>query len=160
MAKKSKPPGINLESLRKAIRDNGLSAKKLEKATGVPQSTITRFLAGTDLTLGTAEKLATFLANWKKPPPAPTTHIAEALRAAIRESGQSADEIAKATGVSKPTITRFVQGRDIRLSRAEKIAVHLGLELTLSTGKASRASKPKKLYSVADLGIVKDGELT
>ena len=160
MAKKSKPTGINLESLRKAIRNNGLSAKKLEEATGVPQSTITRFLAGTDLTLTTAEKLATFLANWREPPPTPTTHIAEALRASIRASGQSADEIAEATGVSQPTMTRFVQGRDIRLSRAEKIAVHLGLELTLSTGKASRASTPKKLYSEADLGIVKDGELT
>lgn len=160
MAKKPKPPGINLESLRKAILDNGLSATKLEKATGVPQSTITRFLTGSDMKLSTAEKLATFLANWREPPPTPTTHIAAALRAAIRESGQSADEIAEATGVSQATMTRFIQGRDIRLSRAEKIAVHLGLELTLSTGKASRASKPKKLYSEADLGIVKDGELT
>ena len=160
MAKKSKPSGINLESLRKAIRDGGLSAKKLEKATGVPQATITRFLAGTDMNLSTAEKLATFLANWREPPPTPTTHIAEALRAAIRESGQSADEIAEATGVSQPTMTRFMQGRDIRLSRAEKIAVHLGLEMTLRTGKASRASKPKKLYSDVDLGIVKDDKLT
>jgi len=57
-------------------------------------------------------------------------------------------------------MTRFMPGRDIPLSRAERIAVHLGLEVTLRTGKASRASKPKKLYSEADLGIVKDDKLT
>ena len=160
MAKKSKPSALNFQSLRKAIRDSGLSAHAMAKATGVPYSTITRFLAGADMRLSTAENLASFLANWQEPPPPPTTDIAEVLRAAIQESGQSADEIAKATGVSQPTITRFMQGRDMRLSRAAKIAGHLGLELTLSTGKASRASKPKKLYSEADLGIVKVGKLS
>ena len=77
----------------------------------------------------------------------------------VVESG-SIRAAARKLGVSQPTITRFMQGRDIRLSRAEKIAVHLGLEVTLRTGKASRASKPKKLYSEADLGIVKDDKLT
>jgi transcriptional regulator with XRE-family HTH domain len=143
MAEKSKLSGINLESLRKAIRDSCLSAKKIEKATGLPRSTIARFLAETDLSLSTAKKLATFLANGREPP-APTIHIAEALRAAIRDSGHSADAIAEATSVSQSTVTRFMQGRDIRLSRAAKIAVHLGLEVTLRPSKASRASKPKR----------------
>ena len=55
--------------------------------------------------------------------------MATTLRKAIWNSGQSATAIAKATGVPQPTITRFLAGADIRLSRAEKIAKHLGLKL-------------------------------
>jgi plasmid maintenance system antidote protein VapI len=55
--------------------------------------------------------------------------MAEILRAAIVNSGQSANEIAKATGVPQPTITRFLAGADMRVSRASKIAAYLGLEL-------------------------------
>jgi plasmid maintenance system antidote protein VapI len=55
--------------------------------------------------------------------------LAAVLRNAILKSGQSANAIAKATGVPQPTITRFLAGRDIRISKAEKIAKHLGLEL-------------------------------
>ena len=56
-------------------------------------------------------------------------HIAAILREAIASSGKSANEIAKATGVPQPTITRFLAGADMRLSRAEKIADYLRLEL-------------------------------
>lgn len=55
--------------------------------------------------------------------------LANALKAAIIASGKSANEIAKATEIPQPTITRFLQGADMRLSRAEKIAQYLGLEL-------------------------------
>lgn len=58
--------------------------------------------------------------------------MADSLREAISKSGQSANEIARATGVPQPTITRFLQGADMRLSRAEKIASYLGLELRKS----------------------------
>lgn len=55
--------------------------------------------------------------------------IAEQLRAAIQASGQSANEIAKATGVSQPTISRFLRGEDMGIHRAAIIAKYLGLEL-------------------------------
>lgn len=55
--------------------------------------------------------------------------MAETLRAAIVNSGKSANEIAKETGVPQPTITRFLAGADMRVSRASKIAAYLGLEL-------------------------------
>lgn len=49
------------DALRDAIRKSGLSAHKLAKETGVPQPTITRFLAGADMKLVTAEKIAAYL---------------------------------------------------------------------------------------------------
>lgn len=55
--------------------------------------------------------------------------LADTLRNAIRNSGESANVIAKATGVPQPTITRFLAGADMKLATAEKIAAHLGLEL-------------------------------
>jgi plasmid maintenance system antidote protein VapI len=55
--------------------------------------------------------------------------MAELLRAAIRRSGLSANRLAKATHVSQPTITIFLNGKDIRLKTAQKLADYLGLEL-------------------------------
>ena len=47
--------------LRRAIAGCGLSANQLARRTGVPQPTITRFLAGADMKLSTAERLAAHL---------------------------------------------------------------------------------------------------
>lgn len=55
--------------------------------------------------------------------------LADALRDAIRKSGMTALELAQKTGVPQPTITRFLHGRDMRLSRAQKLAAYFGLEL-------------------------------
>jgi predicted transcriptional regulator len=55
--------------------------------------------------------------------------MANRLRKAINESGLSAHALAKATGVPQPTITRFLNGADMRLSNADNIASFLGLEL-------------------------------
>lgn len=55
--------------------------------------------------------------------------IADKLRDAIRQCGQSAHALEKATGVPHPTITRFLAGADMRMSRASKLAAYLGLEL-------------------------------
>lgn len=55
--------------------------------------------------------------------------MADALRAAIRKCGKSANELAKETGVPQPTITRFLAGADMKLSTAEKLASRLGLRL-------------------------------
>jgi len=47
--------------LRRAIAGCGLSANQLAQKCGVPQPTITRFLAGADMKLSTAAKLADYL---------------------------------------------------------------------------------------------------
>ena len=56
--------------------------------------------------------------------------VEDTLRRAIRDCGLSANELAKRTGVSQPAITRFLQGSDMLLSTASKIAAYLGLSLT------------------------------
>lgn len=55
--------------------------------------------------------------------------IADVLRQAIEKCGLSALALSKATGVSQPTITEFLHGKDIRLQTAQKLAKYLGLEL-------------------------------
>ena len=55
--------------------------------------------------------------------------LADKLRAAIRKSGLSANELARQTGVKQTTISGFMRGRDMGIHRASKIAKFLGLEL-------------------------------
>ena len=53
------------------------------------------------------------------------------LLRALKESRQSLYAIAKATGVHKTALGRFVAGKQsLRLDIADKLAKHLGLELT------------------------------
>ena len=48
----------------------------------------------------------------------------------INESGQSLYSIAKATGIHKAALGRFVAGKQsLRLDIADKLAVHFGLTL-------------------------------
>jgi predicted transcriptional regulator len=54
--------------------------------------------------------------------------LAEQLRAAIAETGISANQLAKVVRVSQPTISRFLSGGDIRISVAERLAEHLKLQ--------------------------------
>lgn len=58
-----------------------------------------------------------------------TKDIANKLRAAIVESGYSANEIAKRTGVDQTTVSRFLRGHDMTIHRAAKIAEFLGLDI-------------------------------
>lgn len=55
--------------------------------------------------------------------------IAEQLRDVIQASGQSANQIAKATGIPQTTLSRFLRGEDMSIHRAAIIAAYLGLEL-------------------------------
>ena len=55
--------------------------------------------------------------------------MADILRARIRESGKTLVEIANAAGVPQPRLTVFMQGKDIRLTTAQKLADHFGLML-------------------------------
>lgn len=61
--------------------------------------------------------------------------MADILRNAIRSSGQSANAIARATGVTPPTICRFLSGKDMLLSRADKIAADLEIVFEPRRGK-------------------------
>ena len=59
-----------------------------------------------------------------------TDILARQLRAAIRESGLSGNEIADRSGVSQSIISRFLRDeRTIGLRTASKLAAALGLEL-------------------------------
>lgn len=62
--------------------------------------------------------------------------MANDLRNAVAETGKSANEIAKASGIPQTTLSRFLRGDDMSISRAAKLAAYLGLEL--------KPTKPKK----------------
>jgi plasmid maintenance system antidote protein VapI len=54
----------------------------------------------------------------------------EVLRRTIRESGVTYLALARATGVERASIQRFVDGRtSLRLDKADKLAAYFGLEL-------------------------------
>lgn len=55
--------------------------------------------------------------------------LAEQLRKKIRESGLSANALARESGVPQPMITNFLNGSDIRLETANKLATYFGLRL-------------------------------
>lgn len=62
-------------------------------------------------------------------------NLAEQLRAAIRQSGLSGNQVAYRAGVPQAVVSRFLRGeRSITLNTAAKLAAALGLELR-SKGK-------------------------
>jgi len=62
--------------------------------------------------------------------PAGPGSLSEALRAAIRGSGKSVYQIAKAANVSQIVVSRFLSGeRDIRMQTADRLAESLHLKL-------------------------------
>jgi plasmid maintenance system antidote protein VapI len=54
---------------------------------------------------------------------------ADILRQEIRESGKSANTLAKLTGVKQQRISEFLRGKDIRLDTAQKLFDYFRLEL-------------------------------
>jgi len=69
-------------------------------------------------------------------PPAPPSRrsspgsLSSALQEAIKGSGQSVYQIAKAAGVSQIVVSRFLSGeRDIRMETADRLAAVLGLKV-------------------------------
>jgi plasmid maintenance system antidote protein VapI len=58
--------------------------------------------------------------------------IAESLRQAIRTSGSSVYSLAKETSIPQSMLTRFVNGKDIRLETADRLAKFFGLSLKKS----------------------------
>jgi predicted XRE-type DNA-binding protein len=55
--------------------------------------------------------------------------LADELREAIRRSGLSQNELAKLSGVPQPRVNVFMNGGDMKLRSAGKIAKLLGLTL-------------------------------
>jgi DNA-binding phage protein len=56
--------------------------------------------------------------------------LSSALREAIKGSGQSVYQIAKAAGISQIVVSRFLSGeRDIRMETADRLAAVLGLKV-------------------------------
>ena len=67
----------------------------------------------------------------------PTRAMTELLREALADA-RSLYAVAKATGVQKASLIRFLRGeQSLRLDVADKLAVHLGLEVRRS--KRSRS---------------------
>ena len=61
--------------------------------------------------------------------PKPT--MTDVLKAAIEKSGLTRYRIAKDTGITEPSLCRFMQGvASLRLDKADVLAEYLGLELT------------------------------
>ncbi len=64
----------------------------------------------------------------KSKPKRPT--IADTLRTAIAESGETVYAIAKGTGIAQPVLWRFMAGeRDLTLRTADKLLDYFGLEI-------------------------------
>ena len=68
--------------------------------------------------------------------------LSDQLRTAIKESGLSATALAKECGIPQPMLTRFINGLDVRLATADKLAEHFGLELRPAEAKKTAKKKP------------------
>ena len=55
--------------------------------------------------------------------------VSESLRAAIRESGRTQADIARATGINQSVISRFMAGDGLRSENLDVLAEHFRLVL-------------------------------
>jgi transcriptional regulator with XRE-family HTH domain len=69
--------------------------------------------------------------------------LSEQLRDKIRASGKSANQLAREIGIPQPTITTFLNGSDVRLETANKLAAYFGLRLCDDPPAATAKSKVK-----------------
>ena len=137
------PHGKLSDAIRRAIAGSKQSVRALSKESGVTVGPIGHFLRREgDMKLATAERLSAFLgikvvrgsvgrkSDPKSIPDDPIRPIADALRSAITDSGLSFYALAKRSGVSAPTISRFLSGKrgHIGYKSAFKLANALGLD--------------------------------
>ena len=64
-----------------------------------------------------------------------TEQMAEQLRLKIAGTEVSILALSKLCGVPQPRIHAFMNGKDIRLATAQKLADHFGLVLTVESSK-------------------------
>ncbi len=65
----------------------------------------------------------------------PKKSLADTIRDALANCGKSRKEIAKATGVDEPQLSRFLNGCDLRLETATRLTDYLGLHLVANRGR-------------------------
>jgi transcriptional regulator with XRE-family HTH domain len=72
--------------------------------------------------------------------------MVEQLREAIRDSGQSLNQLAKTCGVGPDRLSRFLRGqRDLTFEAASRVCEALHLELTPQPGRPEpEAAAPKR----------------
>ncbi len=67
-------------------------------------------------------------------------NIAETVRKAIAECGMSRYELAKRTGVSQSTLSRFALGKSsLTLEKLDALASVLGISVTVKRSRRSRS---------------------
>jgi len=70
--------------------------------------------------------------------PCPPETISDQLLDAIHVSGRTIYDLSKAIKIEPDSLYRFIQGSDIRLATAAKLAMELGLELRPIKRKRTR----------------------
>jgi transcriptional regulator with XRE-family HTH domain len=72
----------------------------------------------------------------------------DALRAAVKNSGETRYRIAQETGMTESGLSRFVHGGGLNLASLDRLAGYLGLELvptrTQASGKHFTTAKGQK----------------
>ena len=75
--------------------------------------------------------------------------LGQQLRLAIETSGQSTQALAQATELTAREIDDLRRGEDVKLSVAEKVAAHLGLELLPRAAEELAAQNPATVRQAA-----------
>jgi hypothetical protein len=71
--------------------------------------------------------------------------MAEALRRAIRQSGETVAAVSRGSGIVQPVLHRFVTGeRDLTLRTADRLAAYFGLELRPGNGGRPSLTGPEE----------------
>ena len=83
--------------------------------------------------------------------------ISETIRTAIQKSGKRLPTIAKKTGVAVSALTEFMDGADMHLTSASRIAAYLDLELKPIAKRNRGAIQPANVTPSPKVPIVKKG---
>jgi transcriptional regulator with XRE-family HTH domain len=68
----------------------------------------------------------------------------DALRAAVKKSGETRYRIAQETGMTESGLSRFVHGGGLNLASLDRLAAYLGLRLVAVAGSRKRASTSRQ----------------
>jgi hypothetical protein len=83
--------------------------------------------------------------------------LSSTIRSAIQNSGKRLPTIAKKTGVAMSALTEFMDGADLHLTSASKIAAYLGLELKPSVQRKRVTKRPLKVIPPRKVQVFKKG---